>query len=247
MTLLRTVWSWIAYGFNWLLARPRAFGRWLLSKAEPLHFLTLTLAIVIGGGWALYTFKFTYKAELAQKELARIQNEIETEQIKLEQLKEQVKGANSSNIQIKEKIVELPNGKFGLILNVLVQNTGVNNVAMSWDKTPLKVFQMDYQNGDQVAFRTTLEPKIYAPYEGKKQFYNDLFLFVGVKKELSFFVELEKEGLYYITFKAETDKKTAQKMDDAGHWFTSKYIYVKKEQPETLRPIVVDMGDLLFK
>ncbi|KOO03147.1 hypothetical protein AKJ17_11360 [Vibrio nereis] len=226
----------------------------LLDKAEPIHYLVLSLAILIGGVWAAYTFISTSEIEMAQKELARIQQDqiqvekqLEEKTIKLEQLKERIKGANSSNIQINGQVTELPNDKFGLIINVLVQNTGENNVAMSWTNSPLKVFRMDYKDGDKVAFRDVYTPKIWAPSPNKKKFYEKLHLFVGVRKELSFFVELPKEGLYYITFKAETDETTAEKVDDAGHWFTSKYIYVEKTEPEKIQPIVVDMGDLLMK
>ncbi|KOO10480.1 hypothetical protein AKJ18_34030, partial [Vibrio xuii] len=47
----------------------------LLDKAEPIHYLVLSLAILIGGVWAAYTFISTSEIEMAQKELARIQQD----------------------------------------------------------------------------------------------------------------------------------------------------------------------------
>lgn len=199
--------------------------RWILSNSEKIHYLILSIALLCGGVWTFYTFDILHQRDKATAELKEIQDRI--------------KGTNASNIQISPTSFELVDGKFGLIVNVNIQNTGTRDVLIDWssEDTPLSVFKVRMEKGDQMYFERLFHPKIYAPFDqtkNKKEHYKSLYLLVGAKKELSFYVELPMKGMYYITFNAQTDDKLAQEVKQksgrTGEWFSSKYINVEPEK-----------------
>ncbi|MBW3695717.1 hypothetical protein EK599_08415 [Vibrio sp. T187] len=199
--------------------------RWILSNSEKLHYLMLSIALICGGVWTFYTFDVLHQRDKAAAELKELQDRI--------------KGTNASNIQISPSSFELDNGNFGLIVNVNVQNTGTRDVMIDWsgEDTPLSVYKIRIEHGDKLFFEKLFLPKIYAPFdpvEQKKEHYKSLYLLVGAKKELSFYVELPDKGMYYITFNAKTDDKLAAEIKDksgsTGEWFSSKYISIEPEK-----------------
>ncbi|EMA2426829.1 MULTISPECIES: hypothetical protein [Vibrio] len=199
--------------------------QWFLRNSEKIHYLLLSIALLLGGVWTLYTFDILHQRDKAAAELKELQDRI--------------KGTNASNIQINPSSFELADGNFGLIVNVNVQNTGTRDVLIDWsdEDTPLSVFKVSMKKGDQLYFEKLFRPKIYAPFDPKKkkkEHYKSLYLLVGAKKELSFYVELPEKGMYYITFNAKTDKKLAQEVKSksgrTGEWFSSKYINIEPEK-----------------
>ncbi|MEZ8803813.1 hypothetical protein AB4556_20485 [Vibrio splendidus] len=217
------------------MSRLRTLGHYILDKAEPLHYIVLSLSIIVGGGWILLTFNLLQERDTAQSDLQNARTQLIA-------VKKQIEGVHSSYIQINERLIELPKSeksenKFGLIINVSLQNTGTESVDMNWEMTPLSVYRMGYRNGTEMAFKETFSPKVLRiNAENKKSHIQSAYLFSGAKKDLSFFVELHDEGLYYIVFEAETGKKVSNKMDEIdkkGLWFASKYIYVEdKAKPK---------------
>ncbi|CAH1540052.1 hypothetical protein WMQ67_09835 [Vibrio harveyi] len=224
-----------------ILGRPFAF---LFSKAETFHYLALTIAIVIGGGWTLYTFDVLKMKESAQSDLVKAQGELEKVKLELKDLQDKIDGTDSSYIEIKTEHFDYDKynvetnkieKRFGLIINVFVQNTGTNDVDMSWSTSPLTVFRVESRDGDQERLYEPLRPGIYDGHDldGNKTAVKNLYLFVGAKKELSFFVELREPGLYYIMFKARTDGSVDKKMKGLGKkgaWFSSKYINIEPQK-----------------
>ncbi|CED57101.1 putative phage membrane protein [Aliivibrio wodanis] len=213
----------------------RAFLNSLLNKAERIHYLVLSIALISGGFWTWTTFDILNQKEAAQKQLESTNKNLEKAKLELTELKAKIDGTDSSFIKIETNVTKLESGKFGLIVNVLVQNTGTNDVNMLWDKSPISIHKMANKTSDIVVSEKALYPKIYRYSSGAKTYLKNLFLFVGAKKELSFYVELEKEGLYYIIFEAKTDKELSDKVNNKtggknGLWFSSKYIYVKDKK-----------------
>ncbi|MGR2943966.1 hypothetical protein ABMX85_01455 [Vibrio vulnificus] len=213
------------------MSKLRNFTNSALEKAEPIHYWVLSLSIILGGFWILLTFNILQERDKAQSEL-------QSARTQLIAVKKQIEGVHSSYIQINEKLIELPvsddsKQKFGLVVNVGLQNTGTESVDMHWGDTPLSIYKMAYRNGTEMAFKKTLSPQVLRiNAENRKTHIQSAYLFSGAKKDLSFFVELEEEGLYYIVFEAQTGSKVTDKMDKIdkkGLWFASKYVYVEKE------------------
>jgi hypothetical protein len=197
----------------------------VLNNADKLHYLILSFTLICGGIWTFITFDILHQRDKASAELKEIQDRI--------------KGTNASNIQILPSSFNLEEGKFGLIVNVVIQNTGTKDVYIDWskDETPLSVFKVHIENGDKLFFDKLFQPKIYAPFNREKnvkEHYKSLYLLVGAKKELSFYVEVPETGMYYITFNAQTDEKLAKEVKvnsgKTGEWFSSKYINIEPQK-----------------
>lgn len=206
----------------------------LLGKAESIHYLFLTLAIIGGSVWTLYTFDVLRMKDNAVQELTKAENELSKVKLELKDLQDKIDGTDSSYIEIKTHQFGYKNGKYGLIVNVLVQNTGTNDVDMTWKNSPLTIFHVETRSGDEQKLTDKLIPQIYDGISetGEKYVLKNLYLFVGAKKELSFFVELPKPGLYYVLFKTKTNGQVTQKLaklNKNGVWFSSKYIYIKNK------------------
>ncbi|EGQ7846786.1 hypothetical protein [Vibrio parahaemolyticus] len=207
------------------------FFKFIFGKAENIHYLALTVAIMVGGLWTLYTFDALKMKSQAEQDLKNAQSELSKVELELKDLQDKIDGTDSSFIQIRTQQFQHSSDKFGLIINVMVQNTGTNDVDMTWTDSPLQVFSVESRNGDEQRLVHELKPEIYdgITANGNKSVLENLYLFVGAKKELSFFVELNKDGLYYVLFKAKINGKVVEKMEDLnknGVWFSSKYVYV---------------------
>ncbi|MCG7499343.1 hypothetical protein MHO82_20980 [Vibrio sp. Of7-15] len=202
----------------------------LLDIAENFHYLILAIAVLFGGAWTLYTFDALNQKEKALQELDQTEQNLKKAKLELKDLQDKIDGTDSSFIEISHEQIKLSNGNIGVIVNVLVQNTGTNDVDMKWKKSPLSVYKVETRNGDEQRLSNELTPKIYDDVFPKKKYLQNLYLFVGAKKHLSFYVELSDPGLYYLMFKAKTDKELSDKLKKAGKsngiWFSSKYIYL---------------------
>lgn len=74
--------------------------------------------------------------------------------------------------------------------------------------------------------------------ENEQRIFDDLYLFVGSQKDLSFFVEIKTPGVYLITFKAKVSKKTRVKLereDINGVWFSSQFINVENKAMSSVK------------
>ncbi|EMH2897794.1 hypothetical protein V6G10_004020 [Vibrio parahaemolyticus] len=197
------------------------FNKWF-DNAETVHYVALTTAIIGGALWAFYTFDVLHQKEKAEADLKEIQDRI--------------RGTNASNISISADTFQLDEGKFGILASVNIQNTGTKDVWIDWsdEDTPLVIYKVRIEQGDTLFFEKLYRPKIYAPFnleKKRKQHFTSLYLLVGAKKELSFYAEVEQEGMYYITFSAKTDDELEgeikEKSGQTAEWFSSKYLKVE--------------------
>lgn len=199
--------------------------------------MVLTVAILVGSIWALYTFDVLHQKDKAVAELKEI--------------RDRIKGTNASNISISAETFPLDEGRFGILASVLIQNTGTKGIFIDWssEETPLLIYKVRIENGDSLFFEKLYRPKIYAPFnveKKKKEHYKSLYLLVGAKKELSFYAEVEKEGVYYLTFSAQTDHKLEGEIKEesgqTAEWFSSKYIKIEKKEKSKPKHDIYDEG-----
>lgn len=222
------VWGYIKQPFTWFCS----LIRFIFGRAESFHYLALTIAILVGGGWTVYTFDVLRMKDNAVQDLNKAENDLAKVKLELKDLQEKIDGTDSSYIEIKSHHFDYKDSKFGLIINVLVQNTGTNDVDMSWESSPLRIYKVETKDGDKQKITKPLIPLIYDKIENDKEktYLSNLYLFVGAKKELSFFAEIDEPGLYYIIFSANTDGSVTKKLNELGKhgvWFSSKYIFIE--------------------
>lgn len=238
-----------------MLARLKAYLRLLLRRlasgfikpfennwAETLQYIAIVCSIVATGLWTYSTFGVLQQREKAEVDLKKTIEEKNKVEVELQELRERIEGTDSSNIVISEKQVMLSNGHVGLFITVSVKNTGTNDIHMSWGETPLTIYNT-YYDGDKVKGVGVLRPKLYKSIMGEKgeneqRIFDDLYLFVGSQKDLSFFVEIKTPGVYLITFKAKVSKKTRVKLeheDINGVWFSSQFINVENKAMSSVK------------
>ncbi|MGV2845647.1 hypothetical protein ACE1OG_17435 [Aeromonas hydrophila] len=238
-----------------MLARLKAYLRLLLRRltsgfikpfennwAETLQYIAIVCSIVATGLWTYSTFGVLQQREKAEVDLKKTIEEKKKVEVELQELRERIEGTDSSNIVISERQVTLSNGNVGLFITVSVKNTGTNDIHMSWGDTPLTIYKT-YYNGDKVKGLFALRPQLYKSIlgdqgENEQRIFDDLYLFVGSQKDLSFFVEIKVPGVYLITFKAKVSKKTRVRLeqdDINGVWFSSQFINVENKSMSSVK------------
>ncbi|EHR5764369.1 TPA: hypothetical protein NKT21_005080 [Vibrio parahaemolyticus] len=200
---------------------------------ESIHFVIIAVGIVVSGYWAYHTFDILSQKEVAEANLAKTNSDLEKAKLELKELRAKIDGTISSDISIDVEQHTLSNNKIGLIISVTVKNNGTQDIDMTWEKTPLKVYKLAYKE-DLIANKEVQTPYLYRSLKTKNEednvSINNLYLFVGAQKSLSFFVEVEPNNLYYITFESKVDASTKNNLDQHGKtgvWLSSKYVFAK--------------------
>lgn len=200
---------------------------------ESVHYLMIAIGIVVTGFWGYHTFEILSQRETAETNLAKTNSDLEKAKLEFKELKDRIDGTISSDISIDIEQVPVSESKPGLIISVTVKNNGTQDIDMIWSKSPLKVYKVAYK-GDRIASLDVMEPYLYRSIKASESertvFIDNLHLFIGAKKVLSFFTEVESGGLYYITFESQVDsvtKGTLDKTGKTGVWLSSKYYFVR--------------------
>ncbi|HGM9984827.1 hypothetical protein ACPUED_13925 [Proteus mirabilis] len=189
-----------------------------------IHYLALTLAIIIGGVWGAYTFNALSMASNAEIQLKKAKEE-------LKQIQEQIKGSDSSSISIGVIPMET---QMGMIINVVIKNNGKRPISFNTADSAISVYKVSV-DGSKVSQEQKLEPKIYTHItDGMNGDINRILpkvhVLIGAEKTLSYAVSLKSNGLYYITFRSTPDenfKKDDIKNNLPLEWFASTYVEIK--------------------
>ena len=190
-----------------------------------IHYVVISLAIIVGGVWALYTFNALQMASNAELQLNKANEE-------LKQIKEQIKGTDSSSIAINVTPLKT---QLGMIINVTIKNNGKRPLSFDTSKGAVTVYKVK-ADGDKVEQSQSLMPNLYTALrdkkndpESKSKSLSKAHVLIGAEKNLSYIVGLKKSGVYYITFKSIPDTN----FDDEGlknnkpvEWFASMYVEI---------------------
>nr|VVV04468.1 hypothetical protein AW0309160_01863 [Aliivibrio wodanis] len=154
-----------------------------------IHYLVLAIAILVGGGWTIYTFDVFNKAETAQ--------------IQFDELERRIKNTESSTIDISSEIIDYSGSK-GLIVEITIKNNGKEKLIYNLGGAPLRLYQVRSQ-GIKLAAKNIIEPKLYTSMsqskkDGNNKYLECVTLLSSSTKVLSYFIPIEEKGLYYVTF-----------------------------------------------
>ncbi|WP_233966227.1 hypothetical protein [Pectobacterium polaris] len=190
-----------------------------------IHYIVISLAIIIGGGWALYTFKALKMAGNAEIQLSKANEE-------LKQIKEQIKGTDSSSISINASPLKT---QLGMVINITIKNNGKRPLSFDTTRGAVTVYKVSAV-GDKVEQSQSFTPSLYtilrdkenAP-ESKSKSLSRTHVLIGAEKNLSYIVGLETPGVYYITFRSTPDTNfDDNKLKNVMpvEWFASTYIEI---------------------
>lgn len=205
-------------------------GKWWKNHAQAndffsgIHYLALTLAIIIGGIWGAYTFNALSMASNAEVQLKKANEE-------LKQIQEQIKGSDSSSISINAIPMET---QMGMIINVTIKNNGKRPISFNTADSAIFVYKISV-DGSKVSQEQKLEPKIYTHITDgmngeKNRILPKVHVLIGAEKTLSYAVGLKSKGLYYITFRSTPDENFKEgdiKNNLPLEWFASTYVEIK--------------------
>jgi len=194
-----------------------------------IHYIVISLAIIIGGGWALYTFKALEMASNAEIQLSKANEE-------LKQIKEQIKGADSSSITINANPLKT---QLGIIININIKNNGKRPLAFDTSKGSVTVYKVK-ATGDSVEQSEKFTPVLYTSIRDKEN-KNDIksksltktHVLIGAEKNLSYIVGLKKPGLYYVVFRSTPDENfdgQDLKNEKPVEWFASSYVEIENHK-----------------
>lgn len=154
--------------------------------------IVLSIAVVAGGIWTAYTFGVLRSVEEAKAKL----ESLTAPSLSIIIDTERVKGGSANRI--------------GLIVRVKVENTGGQNVDLDLRdrrETPLKLALVELGNDGHLYAKKSYQPTNYMDIRDKS------FDMTGVqavqiksKKILSYFVEVDAPGIYFVRFQAPSGK-----------------------------------------
>lgn len=190
-----------------------------------IHYVVISLAIIIGGVWALYTFNALQMASNAELQLNKANEE-------LKQIKEQIKGTDSSSIAINVTPLKT---QLGMIVNVTIKNNGKRPLSFDTSKGAVIIYKVS-ANGDKVEQSDSFMPNLYTVLrdkesdpESKSKSLSKTHVLIGAEKTLSYIVGLKKTGVYYITFRSTPDDNfdgEDLKNNKPVEWFASTYVEI---------------------
>ncbi|HEN3250084.1 TPA: hypothetical protein U5D40_002603 [Yersinia enterocolitica] len=189
------------------------------SIFSSIHYLVITLAIIVGAIWSAWTFNALFMAQNAETALRKAQEELKI-------VKEQLKNTDSSSITIStEKLKE----QLGVIINISIKNNGKNPLSFDLKKGAVKIYNVS-PVGDKIKSNHELTPEYYASLSSDS---NDVLdkvtVLIGAEKTLSYIVTMNEPGIYYITFTSKPNEEfdaPVIKNEKPLKWFASKFIEI---------------------
>jgi hypothetical protein len=206
------------------------------------------LAIILGGGWALFTFwklgeitRSRNELQKLQLEQAKVQQEIsqlevqkrksEAEILKLER---EAKIGEVLEISIKATQRSLPNDSNRYVSAIVeIENKGIGNTRLAYDKTfkPFLVFTVNVNNdgflefNQQASYRVPVarSPQANSP---------SIIVHAGSKEKIPFFFRIDSPGLYLFVFWARASTPEQAIADELGfsfpgNWVAKEYFVVE--------------------
>lgn len=190
-----------------------------------IHYVVISLAIIIGGVWALYTFSALQMASNAELQLNKANEE-------LKQIKEQIRGTDSSSIAIN--VTQLKT-QLGMIINVTIKNNGKRPLSFDTSKGAVTIYKV-CANGDKVEQSESFTPNLYTALrdkdndpDSKSKSLSKTHVLIGAEKTLSYILGLKQTGVYYITFRSTPDDNfdgEDLKNKKPVEWFASTYVEI---------------------
>jgi|GEM_PF-1741195 len=213
--------------FNWLRA---PFGsNWPVN----LQNIMVSIAIIASGWWALYSYDAFKQRDLAVQNLEKVKSDLAIASAELKEIQARIDGNYSSTIELLTDVVPLPNGNNGLIISIEAKNVGTRDVTLDLQNAPVKVYSLKHKR-ELLKAEKIYTPRYYQTIsdhpDKESELFKTQYLSIGAVKRLEFFTEVEKKGLYYITFQGGVSAKHAESLDlnesESPVWFASKFVVI---------------------
>jgi hypothetical protein len=153
--------------------------------ASGIQAIVVSLAVIVGGGWTLYTFGSLQQVERARTEVEKLRRSLLERGVLVITLRpSQVKSAQPSTRYV--------------LVDVAVQNQGNSTEVIDWSKSGLRLTKVDVDRGGGLAFGQTLD----VGYSLPGRLVQSSSILPGQTRGLAFLVPLQQPGVYHIAFEA---------------------------------------------
>lgn len=207
----------IVIALSYLILKKNNIESHSIKSTAVLNFVS-AVSIILAGAWTFSTFDLLHQRDIAEEQY--------------EELLRKSRNIESSKIALKTEIVNYDfrkNGSKGLIINILLTNVGNSTIHFDLSKNPVTVYEV-IAEGDKIGYTKTYKPNLYAQLAEigtveENTPLDKFILLTSSERELSYFVSLPSDKLYYVVFSTENSNA-----EDCGKekcsWIVSNYIYV---------------------
>lgn len=172
--------------------------------------LVLTIAVVVGGGWTLFTFNGELKRENAAAQLRKIEREVSL----LER--------ENIDLSIHHHALSVNNNRRGIAFRVLTINTGSQTLNLQLNERSFRIMELDAANNKEQSFlnvrnQTYLAP-LFTNVDGYPEEVKALLLAPGEKDELIFIGDLKCGKRYFVEFGVAEDGTKVEQARPRMRW-----------------------------
>jgi hypothetical protein len=199
----------------------------LKNIASALQSAIVSVAALVGGGWALYTFTATKQSEQAyydnlnkrgESELKKLDFELKNLAISVERQKAELNPQMATTIETKT-VPAVTAGKYGLLIKVTVENKGDLFTVLELEEPPPRqqsYMRLSHIGSDEKGLFGTRQyfPKAYNNYNDGTPRNGAMQRFVLWPKsvhQIEYYVELDDPGLYNVSFYSHAQGKLFEK------------------------------------
>ena len=145
----------------------------------------VSLAVIVGGIWTLYSFNAQLQVENARAQLTKLKREIDSEsKIEISLETKQLRGKG------REKLI------FGTLM---LKNSGTENTALVVADTPIQIFSVSF---DQDGVEQWKLVRLLPMRQSDKTIYGAIALHAGSQVSRSFITPAPATGVYAVKFSA---------------------------------------------
>lgn len=214
MSLLVIIFTLV--GFIWFIWKRKA----IWTGHDNFNNISLGLCAILTLAWGAYTFDALNQRDKAAAELKELQDRI--------------KGTESTFFSINVDVKHWDKGYY-LLPVVTVKNSGTEPIHIRMDQYSLTIKRVNVK-GDKIKAVSVLHPNFYDEISSNVNIEHvpmyDLIIPISAERKISYAVDVQEPGLYYLTFRARTinekgkiEQKIVNNMPVI--WFASKYFFVE--------------------
>ena len=168
--------------------------------ASGIQSIVVAGALLVGGGWTLYTFNSQLQVENARGQLQKLSQELSREP-KLE-----------INVSVSQVAVGAKKRRH-LFGDIAVSNVGNTTTALVLDDRPIELFKVGFDSSGETNWQ--LIHKINSR-TGPAATLGVLISHAGAKNVITFATFVDQPGLYVIRFEVERSKEEQERARTAG-------------------------------
>lgn len=176
---------------------------------EIIQIIIISLSIIIGAGWAVYSFIKLNESDINNATLTKLQREN--------------KDRISINIEINPRAIEI-DSYFLIVTEVTVENLSTKNIDLDLSDQPFSFSSVGFDVNEAPKFEKT---KKFSVKSMNSIIYNSV-LFAGEKKHYSFSTKIKTKGLYFFEFRImlKDIPNNLEKINKNAIFFGSKYLHL---------------------